>query len=130
MEATPNGPAGHALLSGGLVHFVTVETGQLLIYCWRMQVNLDKKGLAGPAWDKAAPALVAPVDLDGIGPIATHTWWLPAILRTESSCWFLFREHVDLPSIAPSFEASLLLALPPPPSTVWLLSGTDKLTLV
>ena len=75
MEATPNGPAGHALLSGGLVHFVTVETGQLLIYCWRMQVNLDKKGLAGPAWDKAAPALVAPVDLDGIGPIATHTWW-------------------------------------------------------
>jgi len=67
VEETPNGPAGSALQSGGLA-------------------NLDKKGLQGPAWNKAAPTLAAPENLEGIGPIARHDW-----------------EHVDLPSIAPSF---------------------------
>jgi len=60
--------------------------------------ELEKERIHKPTWTAIAAPLVFPENLPEIGPIASHDW-----------------QHVDLPSIAPSFEASQLAMLPAPP---------------
>lgn len=69
-----------------------LKTGEL--------AELEREKINKPAWTAEAPELEFPADLPEIDNIAVHDW-----------------THVDLPSIAPSFEqAQALLSLPAPPA--------------
>lgn len=67
-----------------------IKSGQL--------AQLEKDTINKPTWTKEAAPLVFPENLPDIGQIAAHDW-----------------KHAELPSIAPSFEANQLAALPAPP---------------
>eukprot|EP00658_Telonema_sp_P-2_P019573 TRINITY_DN17725_c0_g1_i15.p1 TRINITY_DN17725_c0_g1~~TRINITY_DN17725_c0_g1_i15.p1 ORF type:complete len:380 (+),score=73.70 TRINITY_DN17725_c0_g1_i15:136-1275(+) len=67
-----------------------IKSGQL--------AQLERDIINRPTWSKEAAPLVFPENLPDIGSIAVHNW-----------------VQEDLPSIAPSFEANQLAALPAPP---------------